>query len=102
MSCTHHLNQSSIFCLHSQVSRLLLLAGADPNFLTEVINNAPLLCVAAREGHTEIVSLLLEFDANVDAVCDRGMTALCYAAANGHLEILRMLIIKKAKVSCMQ
>ena len=86
------------FLFRLQVSRLLLLAGANPNYRTDVINGAPLLCVAAREGHTEIVSLLLEFDADVNGVCDHGMTALCYAAANGHLEILRMLVIKKAKV----
>ena len=45
-----------------------------------------------------MVSLLLEFGANVDAECDRGMTALCHAAAGGHLEIVRMLFIKKSKV----
>ena len=57
-----------------------------------------MLCVSAREGHTEMVSLLLEFDADVNEECDRGMTALSYAAANGHLEIMRMLIIKKSRV----
>ena len=81
-----------------QVSRLLLLAGASPNQRTDVLNCAPVLCVAAREGHSEMVSLLLEFGANVDAECDRGMTALCHAAAGGHLEIVRMLFIKKSKV----
>ncbi|XP_038045459.1 protein TANC1-like [Patiria miniata] len=88
----------NLFSPNVKVSRLLLLAGANPNHHTDVLNSAPVLCVSAREGHTEMVSLLLEFDADVNEECDRGMTPLSYAAANGHLEILRMLIIKKSLV----
>ncbi|XP_033624485.1 protein TANC1-like isoform X2 [Asterias rubens] len=88
----------NLFSPNVKVSRLLLLAGANPNHHTDVLNSAPIMCVSAREGHTEMVSLLLEFDADVNEECDRGMTALSYAAANGHLEIMRMLIIKKSRV----
>lgn len=45
-----------------------------------------------------MVSLLLEFNACVDAVSDTGMSALCYAAANGHPDILKMLYLRHAKV----
>ncbi|XP_022099780.1 protein TANC1-like isoform X2 [Acanthaster planci] len=88
----------NLFSPNVKVSRLLLLAGASPNHHTDVLNNAPVLCVSAREGHTEMVSLLLEFDADVNEECDRGMGPLSYASANGHLEIMRMLIIKKSLV----
>lgn len=81
-----------------QVSRLLLLAGANPNQKTDVMNCAPILCVASREGHADMVSLLLEFGADVNITCDRGLSALCHAAIGGDLELLRMLLIKKAKV----
>ena len=49
-----------------QVSRLLLLAGADPDAKTAFLQRAPLLCVAARHGLGELVNLLLEFGANVN------------------------------------
>lgn len=45
-----------------------------------------------------MVSSLLEFSANVDAVCEDGMTALCHAAANGHLDVIKLLCSKKANV----
>lgn len=61
-------------------------------------NNSPILCIAAREGFTDMVSLLLEFSASVDAVSDSGMSALCYAASAGHTEILRMLCQRNARV----
>ncbi|PIK60668.1 hypothetical protein BSL78_02360 [Apostichopus japonicus] len=79
------------------LSRLLLLAGANPNQKTDVMNCAPILCVASREGHADMVSLLLEFWCDVNITCDRGLSALCHAAIGGDLELLRMLLIKKAK-----
>ena len=54
--------------------------------------------MAAREGFTDMVSLLLEFSASVDAVSESGMSALCYAASAGHTEILRMLCQRNARV----
>ena len=66
-----------IYLILLQVSRLLLLAGASPNQRTDVLNCAPVLCVAAREGHSEMVSLLLEFGANVDAEVRPGAWRRC-------------------------
>jgi ankyrin repeat protein len=82
-----------------QVSRLMLLSGANPNTRTAFLHCAPLLCVAAHEGFSDFVSLLLEFVANVDAVSDTGMSALCYAAAAGHIDVIRLLCLKHARVS---
>lgn len=82
-----------------QVSRLILLSGANPNTRTNYEDNSPILCIAAKEGLTDMVSLLLEFNANVDAVSDTGMSALCYAAASGHSDILKMLYLRHARVS---
>uniref|UniRef100_A0A3P9BQU6 Tetratricopeptide repeat, ankyrin repeat and coiled-coil containing 1 n=1 Tax=Maylandia zebra TaxID=106582 RepID=A0A3P9BQU6_9CICH len=48
-------------------SRLLMLGGANVNYRTEVLNNAPVLCVQCHLGHQEIVSLLLEFGATPSA-----------------------------------
>jgi len=81
-----------------QVSRLLLLAGANPNELTESLNGAPVLCIAAREGHVNLVSLCLEFGADVNSCDDSDVPALSYAACRGHVNIIHLLTIQHAKV----
>jgi len=81
-----------------QVSRLLLLAGANPNELTESLNGAPALCIAAREGHVDLVSLYLEFGADVNSCDDSDVPALSYAARRGHVNVIYLLTIKHAKV----
>uniref|UniRef100_A0A452RJ57 Tetratricopeptide repeat, ankyrin repeat and coiled-coil containing 2 n=1 Tax=Ursus americanus TaxID=9643 RepID=A0A452RJ57_URSAM len=80
------------------VSRLLILGGANINYRTEVLNNAPILCVQSHLGYTEMVALLLEFGANVDASSESGLTPLGYAAAAGYLGIVVLLCKKRAKV----
>uniref|UniRef100_A0A3P9BQR9 Tetratricopeptide repeat, ankyrin repeat and coiled-coil containing 1 n=1 Tax=Maylandia zebra TaxID=106582 RepID=A0A3P9BQR9_9CICH len=52
-------------------SRLLMLGGANVNYRTEVLNNAPVLCVQCHLGHQEIVSLLLEFGATAAGHLDK-------------------------------
>lgn len=81
------------------MSRLLILAGANVNYRTEVLNNAPIQCVQAHLGHEEMVCLLLESGAIVDGMSESGMTPLCYAAASGHLNIVTLLSKKGAKVT---
>lgn len=48
-----------------QVSRLLILSGADVDYRSGVLNNAPLLCVHAHLGHGDAVALLLDHGAQV-------------------------------------
>lgn len=92
-SCLHF-----AFSLCTQVSRLLMLAGANVNYRTEVLNNAPVLCVQCHLGHQEIASLLLEFGASVDVVSENGMSPLCFSAAAGHLGLVILLCKRGAKV----
>lgn len=70
-----------------QVSRLLLLAGASPDHLTDFLGSAPALCMYAHEGVTEMVSLLLEFGADVELANSQGCTPLSLASARGHCEV---------------
>uniref|UniRef100_A0A671PDB2 Protein TANC1-like n=1 Tax=Sinocyclocheilus anshuiensis TaxID=1608454 RepID=A0A671PDB2_9TELE len=88
----------NLYTPNVKVSRLLMLGGANVNYRTEVLNNAPVLCVQAHLGHQETVSLLLEFGANVDVVSENSMSALCYSAAAGHLELVSLLCKRGAKV----
>lgn len=75
-----------------KVSRLLLLAGASPNYITDFLGNAPALCMYANEGIVPMVSLLLEFGADVELSNSQGCTALCLASSKGHCDVVRQLI----------
>lgn len=88
----------NLYTPNVKVSRLLILAGANVNYRTEVLNNAPILCVQSHLGHEEVVVLLLEFGACLDGMSENGMTALCYAAAAGHMKLVCLLAKKGAKV----
>ncbi|XP_066530010.1 protein TANC2-like [Hoplias malabaricus] len=88
----------NLYTPNIKVSRLLILGGANVNYRTEVLNNAPVLCVHAHLGYLEMVSLLLEFGADVNGASESGLTPLGSAAAAGHLPIVTALCAKKATV----
>ncbi|XP_053483116.1 protein TANC1 isoform X2 [Ictalurus furcatus] len=88
----------NLYTPNVKVSRLLMLGGANVNYRTEVLNNAPVLCVQANLGHHEMVALLLEFGASVDVASENGTSALSYAAASGHLSLVSQLCKRGAKV----
>jgi ankyrin repeat protein len=80
-----------------QWARDLLAAGADVDARFPVVNgfndsHTPLL-VAARDGHTEMVSMLLAAGANVNSTEPTfGATALHKAVYNGHADITGILV----------
>ncbi|XP_037345045.2 protein TANC1 isoform X2 [Pungitius pungitius] len=88
----------NLYTPNVKVSRLLMLGGANVNYRTEVLNNAPVLCVQCHLGHQEIAFLLLEFGASVDVVSENGMNPLCFSAAAGHLGIVMLLCKRGSKV----
>ncbi|XP_036938004.1 protein TANC2 isoform X9 [Acanthopagrus latus] len=88
----------NLYTPNIKVSRLLMLGGANVNYRTEVLNNAPVLCVHSHLGYMDMVALLLEFGASVDAQSESGLTPLGYAAAGGHMAIVTALCRKRAKV----
>nr|XP_023695712.1 protein TANC1-like isoform X2 [Paramormyrops kingsleyae] len=88
----------NLYTPNVKVSRLLMLGGANVNYRTEVLGNAPVLCVQCHLGHQELVSLLLEFGATVEGTSENGMSALCFAAAAGHLGLVTLLCKRGVKV----
>ena len=82
-----------------KVSRLLLLAGASPDHNSDYLNNAPLMCVFANQGYVDMVSLLIEFGADINSINSVGMTALMFACKQGHLDIVRVLIQHGATIN---
>uniref|UniRef100_A0A8C4IED3 Tetratricopeptide repeat, ankyrin repeat and coiled-coil containing 2a n=1 Tax=Dicentrarchus labrax TaxID=13489 RepID=A0A8C4IED3_DICLA len=87
----------NLYTPNIKVSRLLIMGGADVDYRSDVLNNAPLLCVHAHLGHSDAVALLLDHGAQVGAQSQDGLTALGFAAAAGHLDIVTMLSQHKAK-----
>ena len=54
--------------------------------------------IAAQEGHVEIVRLLLEKGAAIEAAADDGATPLSIAAFNGNTELVQLLLQQGAMV----
>ncbi|KAF6715041.1 Protein TANC2 [Oryzias melastigma] len=88
----------NLYTPNIKVSRLLIMAGAEVEYQSDVLNKAPLLCVHAHLGHADAVALLLDHGAKVNACSQDGLTALGFAAAAGHLSIVTMLSQHGAKV----
>ncbi|XP_062263870.1 protein TANC2-like [Platichthys flesus] len=88
----------NLYTPNIKVSRLLIMGGADVDYHSGVLNNAPLLCVHSHLGHTDAVALLLDHGAQVDSQSHDGLTALGFAAAAGHMDIVIMLSQHRAKV----
>src|SRR6218665_345840 len=72
---------------------MLLKVGAD----TELGNSTPLI-EASQEGHSDIVKLLLDAGAHVNAVNINKQTPLLVAADSGHLDVVQILLSHGALV----
>ncbi|XP_069477814.1 serine/threonine-protein phosphatase 6 regulatory ankyrin repeat subunit B-like isoform X2 [Ambystoma mexicanum] len=83
---------------------LEMLEHISPHRMQQVINKqakngwSPLL-VAAEQGHTEVVKILLQNHARVDVFDEHGKAALHLAAENGHDQIADILLWHKAFVN---
>lgn len=80
----------ALYDINIQKANELILQGADVNASGQ-FGNTP-LTVAAQNGHTDTVKLLIDHGANVNAQNGLGETALLLAAANGHTDIAKLLI----------
>ncbi len=75
-----------------KVSRLLLLAGASPDTVVDPITLESLISWYASQQNLEMIQLLSEFGANVNATNSEGITALMVAAAKGCVPIVQCLV----------
>jgi ankyrin repeat protein len=74
---------------HVEFCRLLLKKGANPNTLS---GGNPILVESASQGNLEVVTLLVENNAVVDAVTPDDWTALQKASLNGHIAVVAYLL----------
>ena len=68
----------------------LLRDGANPNSADE--SGQTPLCIASKNNHPAIVTLLLEVGANRSSATESGRNPLHLAAQNGHLQIVEILL----------
>jgi ankyrin repeat protein len=59
----------------------------------------PLLYVASEFGHADVVILLLDHEAAIDARSPEGTTALLIASEHNHLAVVRCLLDRRASVN---
>jgi uncharacterized protein len=76
----------------TELARLLLRAGADPNLRSGGEQEGTPLCAAACHGHAEIVGALLAYGADPNLREDEWWTPLRWAAGQGHEDVARALL----------
>ena len=79
------------------LARVRLDEGADPD-TGEGSYDGPLLKLAAEMGSVEMVDLLLDRGANIEATDDLGQRPLLSAARCGHLEVVTRLLERGAEL----
>jgi uncharacterized protein len=82
----------------AEMARLLIQSGANPNVKTRLGDVTPLQ-LAATNGSTAIVELLLKAGAAVNAANGNGTTPLMFAAAAGRIDAIRILLDSGADVN---
>lgn len=75
---------------HVEVAEFLLSNDADPEIGELVFGWTPIF-IAANEGFTRLVKLLLEFGAKVDTVDDSGWLPMEHLCLRGHLDTAELL-----------
>jgi ankyrin repeat protein len=76
--------------------REMLVRGENPN--TVDLDGRTALILAAGQGNSAIVQMLIDQKARVAAADKNGGTALHWAAERGHAEVVRLLLAAKAGV----
>jgi len=77
----------------------LINAGADVNQKNEWEGGYTALIVAVSHGHSEIVQLLLDAGAGMNAETPTGRNALMFAAQVGNIELINLLLNAGANVN---
>ena len=72
-------------------TKLLLENGFESNS-TDENNSLASIHIAAINGNSEIIKILIEYDANVNQVDDENLTALHYAYKNNRQEVINVLL----------
>src|SRR3990167_11322061 len=84
--------------IHKDLDRAKAAIAAGASVNAQIITTT-ILIIASNQSSIDIVRLLLDKGANVNATTeDTGNTALIYAASNGHRDIVRLLLKMGANI----
>lgn len=83
---------------HESIVRLLLAHGADVNNRDSLFGATPLISACAF-GRTNVVKVLLDNKADINAQTKGGLSPLMQASRNGHFSIVQLLLERKANVN---
>lgn len=78
-----------------QIVKLLLEKGA----YTDVYSGGPIIHLSIKSTHTEILRLLLDYNANVNVINESDVPLLHYAVERGGEDIIKMLILAGADIN---
>jgi ankyrin repeat protein len=73
--------------------------GIDPNMRDRKNEGRPLIAIAAIHGHLQIVSMLIEYGAQIDRRDDHGRTPLSWAVEHCQFDAVKLLINHNANVN---
>jgi len=66
---------------------------------TPTNDGTTLVCIAAQNGHVEVVRALAELGACVKAATNKGKSPVLIAAQQGHAKVIRLLAVLKADIT---
>uniref|UniRef100_A0A1B6DTF8 Uncharacterized protein n=2 Tax=Clastoptera arizonana TaxID=38151 RepID=A0A1B6DTF8_9HEMI len=96
------MNQNKIFtyAYEGKIDFIKEQVSANSNLVTATDNNQRMLIHwASLGGHTELVSLLINYKSPIDPEDDNMMTPLILAASAGKMDVVRLLVSKNANMN---
>lgn len=77
------------------VSKLLLFAKANVDYVSQDEFQVPLICQFISNGHTEMAFVLSEFNVDLLASDSKGITPLMLASEKANLPLMKMILEKR-------
>ncbi len=85
-------NFCSDYCIYN-------LPVMEPEHNPSIQDNVSKLIQSSQEGHCDVVRLLLQSEADVNAVTAAGKTAVMQASKNGHYDVVELLLERGGEVN---
>lgn len=91
--------RTAVFQNQVETVKKLIAEGADVNIITAEPIESTVLMIAASKGYIEIMKILIENGAHVNATSNEGYTALMRAARNGQTVAIKILLQNNADIN---
>ena len=95
-NCCDNYYLTNFFILGISLALAAALGPADVNHVD--INGVSSLIQVSRDGHVDVVKLLIAASGNVNHVNLEGVSSLIYASQSGHVDVVKLLIAANADI----